>query len=157
MDNGNMNLIFRGQGKQLCISIDGYEFDDEYVKQNKDEFGKLDDEWLMIKAVYTDVDEELVCYDPSLEVYELNYLSEQISKVLKNTEQLILVEFIEPNLMFKFNQNDKGYSVWVQFGDERRQRRYAVTQEMSFSELEAFRSEVDAAYNKYSNRFDKLL
>ena len=40
------------------------------------------------------------------------------------------------------------FVVYTDFGVE--------PQEMSFSELEAFRSEVDAAYNKYSNRFDML-
>ena len=46
-------------------------------------------------------------------------------------------------------------SVWVRFWDEKRKRKYAVTQFFSLQELGTFREKVLLAYVKYANRFAK--
>ena len=67
----------------------------------------------------------------------------------------MVVEFTEPNIVFKFTQTGCGYSVWVRFWDEKRKRKYAVTQFFSSPELGTFRGKVLFAYVKYANRFAK--
>lgn len=67
----------------------------------------------------------------------------------------LVVEFTEPNIVFKFTQTGCGYSVWVRFWDEKRKRKYAVTQFFSLQELGTFREKVLSAYAKYANRFAK--
>ena len=110
----------------------------------------------MIKVVYTDSKGTAECHSPALEAVELNYLSDEISKAINKIKKRIIVEFLEPNLTFRFTQTDNGYSVCVRFWDEQRNRKYTVKQDMSFAELEEFRARVDSAYNKYSNRFVKM-
>ena len=67
----------------------------------------------------------------------------------------MVVEFTEPNIVFKFTQTGGGYSVWVRLWDEKRKRKYAVTQFFSLQELGAFREKVLSAYAKYADRFAK--
>ncbi len=67
----------------------------------------------------------------------------------------MVVEFTEPNIVFKFTQTGCGYSVWVRFCDEYLKRKYAVTQFFSLQELGTFREKVLLAYVKYANRFAK--
>ena len=50
----------------------------------------------------------------------------------------MVVEFTEPNIVFKFTQTGCGYSVWVRFWDEKRKRKYAVTQFFLYRSLELF-------------------
>lgn len=156
MDNGNMNLTFRGQGKQLCISIDGYEFDDEHIRLSCGDCCGSDLEWLIIKVVYTYSRGTRECHSPALEAVELKSLSEKILNMIKRTRKHIMVEFIEPNLTFKFTQIDDGYSVYVKFWDEQRDQKYAIRQDMSYAELEQFRAIVEAACDKYCNRVVKM-
>ena len=136
MANDDMILSFIEGDKKLELSIKGYEFD-EYFKQIKGEFdtSDQDSEWLMIKAVFSECGKQIECYDPSLKVCDLKYLSEQLTLVIKNSEKYLVVEFTEPNIVFKFTQTGGGYSVWVRFWDEKRKRKYAVTQFFSLQEL----------------------
>lgn len=67
----------------------------------------------------------------------------------------MVVEFTEPNIVFKFTQTGCGYSGWVRFWDEKRKRKYAVTHFFSLQELGTFREKVLSAYAKYANRFAK--
>ena len=114
MANDDMILSFIEGDKKLELSIKGYEFD-EYFKQIKGEFdtSDQDSEWLMIKAVFSECGKQIECYDPSLEVCDLKYLYEQLTLVIKNSEKYLVVEFTEPNIVFKFTQTGCGYSVWV--------------------------------------------
>ena len=139
MANDDMILSFIEGDKKLELSIKGYEFD-EYFKQIKGEFdtSDQDSEWLMIKAVFSECGKQIECYDPSLEVCDLKYLYEQLTLVIKNSEKYLVVEFTEPNIVFKFTQTGCGYSVWVRFWDEKRKRKYAVTQFFSYRSLELF-------------------
>lgn len=152
-----MILSFIEGDKKLELSIKGYEFDDEYFKQiqGESDTSEHDGKWLMIKAVYSERGKQIECYDPSLEVCDLKYLSEQLTLVIKNSEKYLVVEFTEPNIVFKFTQTGCGYSVWVRFWDEKRKRKYAVTQFFSLQELGAFREKVLSAYAKYADRFAK--
>ena len=156
MANDDMILSFIEGDKKLELSIKGYEFD-EYFKQIKGEFdtSDQDSEWLMIKAVYSECGKQIECYDPSLEVCDLKYLSEQLTLVIKNSEKYLVIEFTEPNIVFKFTKTGCGYSVWVRFWAEKRKRKYAVTQFFSLQELGTFREKVLSSYAKYANRFDK--
>ncbi len=154
MANDDMILSFVEGDKKLELSINGYEFDDEHIRQSRENgfTSDSDSEWLMIKAVYSESDKQVECYDPSLEVGELKYLSEQLLRILRNTEKHLTVEFTEPDIVFRFTQAECGYSVWVRFWDEERGRKYAVTQTLSLQELGAIRDRVISAYEKYSNR-----
>ena len=67
----------------------------------------------------------------------------------------MVVEFTEPNIVFKFTQTGCGYSVWVRFWDEKRKRKYAVTQFFSLQELGTFRAKVLLASVKYADRFTR--
>ena len=154
MADDDMILSFVEGDKKLELSINGYEFDDEHIRQSKERgfTSDLDSEWLMIKAVYAESGKQVECYDPSLEVGELKYLSEQLSRILRSTEKHLVVEFTEPDIVFGFTQTECGYSVLVRFLDEGRGRKYAVTQTLSLQELGAIRDRVISAYEKYSNR-----
>lgn len=151
----DMVFSFLEGDKKLELSIVGYEFDDKYIRRSKREYDTSDgdSEWLMIRAVYSEHGKRIECYDPSLEVCDLEYLSEQLSLAIRNSEKYLLVEFMEPDIVFKFTQTENGYSVWVRFWDEKRDRKYAVTQNFSLQELVAFREKAVSAYKKYADRF----
>jgi len=153
----DMFFSFLEEDKKLELSIVGYEFDDEYIRRSKREYdtSDWDSEWLMIRAVYSEHGKRIECYDPSLEVCDLEYLSEQLSLALRNSEKYLLVEFTEPDIVFKFTRTEHGYSVWVRFWDEKRDRKYTVTQDFSLQELEAFREKVISAHEKLADRFVK--
>lgn len=88
-------MILKNENKYIEFSIEDYEFPDIHSQNNKFDY---DANWLICKIHYVEDKTDVTYKEQCLLTYELEYMVEEISKIVDSKTDYFIPRFIEPNL-----------------------------------------------------------
>lgn len=144
-----MSIIFRELGKQLALSIDGYEFDHSDINNNY-----YDANWLRVRVDYSENRISHTYKDSCLLASELRELTKDIDNIINGSETGLITDFLEPYLKFAVTAVRSIYAVQVRFVYDTSQgwKDIYISQAMTLEELRETNDHLKQLSAKYPVR-----